>query len=233
MPMPLKRGMEAVETKKQYTIIKLWIYIVCVLSAFTNIAAYMAYTIAVSHHSGNVIYIFTYPTHQISINIILLLIVLVVLFTIGSIVAAFINKNEDFKMEHKYGEVQLVIGIGLLLLYVLPVHMYVFVSYLTLALGVENGLIRSFRGLGFKTTHITGTLSDMGSMIGYWMQKIEGARWKAIFEISLFVGFLFGTFIGVVIFKWIGDTIFILSGISYIALGIVYFMMRHQFKQSK
>ena len=43
-------------TKKQDLLIRIWIYMVCLVCAFTNISGYLAYDLSLSHHTGNAVY---------------------------------------------------------------------------------------------------------------------------------------------------------------------------------
>lgn len=59
------------------------------------------------------------------------------------------------------------------------------------ALGMQNGLTSSFRGMAIRTTHFTGTVTDLGLMIGRARtQGIE--KWKAAVLSLTLVLFLAG-----------------------------------------
>lgn len=59
------------------------------------------------------------------------------------------------------------------------------------ALGLQNGLTSSFRGMAIRTTHFTGTVTDLGLMIGRARtQGIE--KWKAAVLSLTLVLFLAG-----------------------------------------
>lgn len=219
-------------TKSQERLVKIWIYIVGVFCAFINIIGYLAYTISLSHHTGNMVYVLNYSFQSYPFDLIFLLFLLMILFIIGGIVSSFINKNRDFHMEHKYGEIQLFIGVFILILYFLPIPMEVFVLFLSFSLGIENGLIRSFKEFGFKTTHITGTLSDLGSMIGYYLQKNKDVSWKISFELFLLLSFVVGTVLGLWVYNYIEQRAFIVSGCGFIIIGLVFIYLRRLFDKN-
>lgn len=220
---------DVVNTKKQDLLIRVWIYMVCMVCALTNISGYLAYDLSLSHHTGNTVYMLDYSYERLDFRYVLVLVLLIILFTLGAIVASFVNRNRDFHMEHKYGEVQFAIGVVILLLYFCSARVEAFVAFLAFSLGIENGLIRSLRGFGFKTTHITGTLSDMGSMIGYYLQKVTDTGWKVRLELFLFLFFIIGIVLGLFLYTLLQNRIFILCGCSYIVLGLVYMIMRKIF----
>lgn len=63
------------------------------------------------------------------------------------------------------------------------------------ALGLQNGLTSSFRGMSIRTTHFTGTVTDLGLMLG--RSRRHGIdRWKvAILSVTLLL-FLTGAIAG-------------------------------------
>lgn len=66
------------------------------------------------------------------------------------------------------------------------------------ALGMQNGLTSSFRGMAIRTTHFTGTVTDLGLMIGRARrQGIE--KWKAAVLSLTLVLFLAGGTAGLLI----------------------------------
>ncbi|WP_253849263.1 YoaK family protein [Mycobacterium asiaticum] len=59
------------------------------------------------------------------------------------------------------------------------------------ALGMQNALTSNFRGMAVRTTHFTGTITDLGLMIGRSRRHgIE--KWKAMILSATFVLFLAG-----------------------------------------
>ena len=64
------------------------------------------------------------------------------------------------------------------------------------ALGLQNGLTSSFRGMSVRTTHFTGTVTDLGLMLG--RSRHHGIdRWKiAMLSVTLLL-FLTGGVAGI------------------------------------
>ncbi|WP_244892650.1 YoaK family protein [Mycobacterium asiaticum] len=64
------------------------------------------------------------------------------------------------------------------------------------ALGLQNGLTSSFHGMAIRTTHFTGTVTDLGLMLG--RSRSHGIdRWKAAVLVATLVLFLTGGVAGV------------------------------------
>ena len=65
------------------------------------------------------------------------------------------------------------------------------------ALGMQNGMTSNFRGMAVRTTHFTGTVTDLGLIIGRSRQHgIE--KWKTAILVVTFVLFLAGGVVGLV-----------------------------------
>ncbi|GBG40930.1 YoaK family protein [Mycobacterium montefiorense] len=64
------------------------------------------------------------------------------------------------------------------------------------ALGLQNGLTSSFRGMSIRTTHFTGTVTDLGLMLG--RSRHEGIqKWKAAILTTTLLLFLGGGIAGI------------------------------------
>lgn len=205
--------------------IQIWIYSVSFLSAFINMAGFMAFAYALSHYSGNYTLIIE-DIYNHGYNTALVLLLLSLSFTIGGFISAFVNVNKEFKLESKYGEIQFVIGIMMLFLYVVFYNEDLFIYFLACALGTQNGLIRSYRGVGFKTTHVTGTFTDLGTFIGYMVRGEANMGWKIKFEVFLLLSFALGTLLSIVLFGYMKEKIFIPGAIGYLLSGIFFFILR-------
>ena len=65
------------------------------------------------------------------------------------------------------------------------------------ALGLQNGLTSSFRGMSVRTTHFTGTVTDLGLMLG--RSRAHGIdKWKAAILTTTLLLFLAGGVAGIV-----------------------------------
>ncbi|OBK27500.1 hypothetical protein A5635_00710 [Mycobacterium asiaticum] len=64
------------------------------------------------------------------------------------------------------------------------------------ALGLQNGLTSSFRGMSVRTTHFTGTVTDLGLMLGR-SRQLGVDRWKVAILAMTLLAFLGGGVIGI------------------------------------
>lgn len=206
---------------------RIWIYSVSFLSAFVNISGFLEFSYSLSHYSGNLVQVIVGMFNEVGFNTIIVFCGLFTCFMFGATLASFINKDKDFELQSRYGEVQFCIGIIILMIYFIFPDRWVYIFTLSTILGVQNGLIRAYNGLGFRTTHITGTLSDLGSFIGYYLAGDKQSGWKVIFEACLLISFSLGTAAGIAVYLWIQSKIFIAAGMLYVFSGILYFLLRY------
>ncbi|WP_245850508.1 YoaK family protein [Mycobacterium angelicum] len=85
------------------------------------------------------------------------------------------------------------------------------------ALGLQNGLTSSFRGMAIRTTHFTGTVTDLGLMLG--RSRRQGIdKWKlAVLSVTLLL-FLVGGATGLLFGNW-------LSGYAFVAPAAICLIM--------
>lgn len=91
------------------------------------------------------------------------------------------------------------------------------------ALGLQNGLTSSFRGMAIRTTHFTGTVTDLGLMIG--RSRTHGIdRWKAaILSVTLLL-FLAGGVAGILAGSEFGGYALLIPAAICLALGGAYLL---------
>jgi uncharacterized membrane protein YoaK (UPF0700 family) len=86
------------------------------------------------------------------------------------------------------------------------------------ALGMQNGLTSSFRGMAVRTTHFTGTITDLGLMIG--RSREHGLeKWKATVLAVTFVLFLLGGVIGLLVGGPLGGYALIIPAVGCLAVA--------------
>lgn len=88
------------------------------------------------------------------------------------------------------------------------------------ALGLQNGLTSSFRGMAVRTTHFTGTVTDLGLMLG--RSRKEGIdKWKAAILSATLLLFLTGAVAGLMAGARIGGHALIVPALICLALAAV------------
>lgn len=87
------------------------------------------------------------------------------------------------------------------------------------ACGLQNGMTSNFRGMTIRTTHFTGTMTDLGFMLG--RSRRHGLdTWKATVLTTTVVLFLGGGAAGAVIGGQIGDHALIVPAAACLTLAV-------------
>jgi uncharacterized membrane protein YoaK (UPF0700 family) len=68
--------------------------------------------------------------------------------------------------------------------------------FIAVACGLQNATTSSYCGLMIRTTHVTGTVTDIGVMIGQWLRHRHCERRKLLFMIGVVAAFGGGVWIG-------------------------------------
>lgn len=67
-----------------------------------------------------------------------------------------------------------------------------------MACGLQNAMASSYCGFMIRTTHVTGTVTDIGVMLGHWLRHRQIDLWKLRFLVLLFLSFGLGGWLGAV-----------------------------------
>lgn len=152
---------------------------------------------------------------------------IVLVFFIGAVISGIITGERAFYLHKRYGIIILSIGI----LIIIPYFLNVKYSVLLFAfiMGLQNGMVVSFKGVVVRMTHMSGNITDLGVFIGY---KIRGNKNEKIITglipfVALF-SFILGGIIGIVLYNLIDNIIFFIIAGIYISLGIFYFILRYR-----
>lgn len=89
-----------------------------------------------------------------------------------------------------------------------------------IALGLQNGLSSSFRGMSIRTTHFTGTVTDLGLMLGRSPQH-GFDNWKAAILSSTLLLFLGGSVIGLLAGNQLGGWALVIPATTCLVLASV------------
>jgi uncharacterized membrane protein YoaK (UPF0700 family) len=65
-----------------------------------------------------------------------------------------------------------------------------------MACGIQNAMTSSYCGLVIRTTHVTGTVTDIGVMLGHWIRHRQIDGWKLGFLAVVVSAFGTGGWIG-------------------------------------
>lgn len=95
------------------------------------------------------------------------------------------------------------------------------------ALGLQNGLTSSFRGMAIRTTHFTGTVTDLGLMLGRSRQ--DGIdKWKLVILTVTLLLFLSGGIAGILIGAQLGGFALLFPAAICVAIAATNVVQGHE-----
>jgi uncharacterized membrane protein YoaK (UPF0700 family) len=136
-------------------------------------------------------------------------------FLMGAVTSGLLIGPSGLRLGRRYGYA-LVIEAGLLLL--ASRGGMAGLCWATAACGLQNGMAGHYRGLVVRTTHMTGIVTDLGTLLGHRLRHAArhhtrrllahhrhgrlaeahelGSAWKALFLFTLLLGFTVGGIAG-------------------------------------
>jgi uncharacterized membrane protein YoaK (UPF0700 family) len=165
-------------------------------AGFINSVALGVFRSPVSHMTGAVSYlgIDVAGGHP---NAALATVSIILAFMVGAGLAGFIVGAESLGPGRRYGAALACEGVLLAAATVLLVSGHPLgVSLASMACGVQNATTSSYCGLMIRTTHVTGTVTDIGVMLGHWIRHRSIERRKLVFMVGVVTAFGAGVWIG-------------------------------------
>ena len=148
-------------------------------------------------------------------------------FFVGAILSGFITGERAFYLKKRYGFIIITIGVLIILPYFLSIKYSILVF--AFLMGLQNGMVVSFKGVVVRMTHMSGNLTDLGVFLGY---KLRGNKNEKIITglipMAALISFFIGGVIGVAAYQAIKNAIFFIFAGVYILLGIFYFVFRYK-----
>jgi uncharacterized membrane protein YoaK (UPF0700 family) len=165
-------------------------------AGFINSVALGVFGSPVSHMTGAVSY-FGIELARGHPNAALATLTIIVAFMVGAGLAGFIVGAESLGPGRRYGVALICEGSLLAIATMLLVSGHPLgVSLASMACGVQNATTSSYCGLMIRTTHVTGTVTDIGVMLGHWVRHRKIERRKLVFMVGMVAAFGAGVWIG-------------------------------------
>jgi uncharacterized membrane protein YoaK (UPF0700 family) len=129
---------------------------------------------------------------------------LIIGFVIGAMLGGIFLKTENLAFDKAYGRTLLLQAaftlVGLLLMNQSGYKVYVYYDlfFLSVAMGIQNSLTSIYSGGLARTTHLTGSVTDLGVQIGRMVANKPYDNKKLIFYFSSMVIFTFGATMGTI-----------------------------------
>ena len=118
-------------------------------------------------------------------------------FFLGAMLSGLIIQNATLKLGKRYGATLLIESLFLLLaLYLLNQGFKSGDFFASAACGLQNAMVSTYSGAIIRTTHITGTMTDLGAMLGQRLRGHTIDNRKLGLYLLLSAGFMTGGLVG-------------------------------------
>jgi uncharacterized membrane protein YoaK (UPF0700 family) len=201
-------------------------------AGFINSIALGVFRSPVSHMTGAVSYLGIDLAERHSDSAFATLSIILA-FMLGAALAGFVIGAIDLAPGRRYGvalycESALLLGAMVLLLTGHPFG----VSFAAMACGVQNATTSSYCGMMIRTTHVTGTVTDIGVMLGHWLRHQHVERRKLLFMIGVVTAFGAGVWLGALADRRWGSTTLAVAALGCMAAGTCIILFPDWFRHS-
>jgi uncharacterized membrane protein YoaK (UPF0700 family) len=149
-------------------------------------------------------------------------------FLLGAVVAGLLVGAKKLTPNRRFGIALVLEGALLGLATFLLLHEHrLGLPAAALACGLQNAIGSSYCGLQIRTTHITGMVTDLGTMIGHWIRHRWVDRRKFLFFLGVFLAFGMGGYAGAVADGKYGPIALTLPAVAVFIAGVVYYLFVH------
>ncbi len=209
-----------------------WIYLSAVLLPFNggyiNAATLISFLQnSVGYVTGNLTYAGVFLSNG-EFLIFARMILLVIFFLVGTIISGLIIKSPHYNQDYSY-PTNLILQLLLVLIAILFLNLHLsYCEYiLAMTMGLQNAMTTYYGSAIIRTTHMTGTTTDLGLLIAYKIKNKKIATWKLKLYIILILSFLTGSFIGALAFKNFHGNALYCSILIY-SIMIILYKKNHQ-----
>jgi uncharacterized membrane protein YoaK (UPF0700 family) len=128
-------------------------------------------------------------------------------FIVGSALTASMITSSSFHLGRQYNRVfligSIILSIGCVIHLYVP-ESFAYVYCVAMACGMQNAMTTRYSNNILRTTHLTGTATDIGVVIGHILTKRRGDLWKLYVLLPMLFAFFIGGLLGAEAFYSIG-----------------------------
>ena len=144
-------------------------------------------------------------------------------FVAGAILSGFIIQDHVLRLGRRYGVALLMESALLFAAAVLSRDLRLAAELCaSAACGLQNAMASTYSGAVFRTTHVTGTFTDLGIYIGHWLRGVQQDRRRLYLGLLLTTTFAGGAVIGAALFATLRDATLLLPAVLTGSTGMVY-----------
>lgn len=152
----------------------------------------------------------------------------------GAALSGWIIKDSTLKLGRRYSICLLIEGF--LLMTALMAFKQGFLSaalWASAACGIQNAMVSTYSGAIIRTTHITGTVTDLGIALGHWLRALPVDGRRVRLHLVVVSGFLVGATGGAIAWlRWSFDALWLPVAVCFgMALAYAIYRRHHGAQQ--
>lgn len=204
-----------------------WVWLGGAVLAFSagiiNVIAILGFAHKAATHVTGIFSLFSIAVFENDRQGIVQTCLIIVSFFTGALIAGLIVGDGHLKMGRRYGVALALESVFLLL------SAYGFIKghtageyFACMAAGLQNAMVSTYSGAMVRTTHLTGTLSDLGSLVGNKLRRIPVDNKLIQLQLIITLSFSFGGLLGAVSYHYFGAAAMLLPALIIGASSIAY-----------
>jgi uncharacterized membrane protein YoaK (UPF0700 family) len=147
-------------------------------------------------------------------------VIIIISFILGAVMAGVIIGARDLLPGRRFGAALVCEGTLIVIAMTLILHGDRYgPACVAWACGLQNATTSSYCGLSIRTTHVTGTVTDFGVMIGHWIRHRTIDKFKFLLMGSVVAAFGLGVWVGAVANEKHGPIVLGFAAASCFATG--------------
>lgn len=153
-------------------------------------------------------------------------------FILGNILAGLFIGERHFSFRKRYGMIFIILGTLIAVLFHLAHGDKSFAYLLSIAVGIQNGLFITYKGILVRTSHLTGAISDLGVYIGYLLRGKQFDTWKIFYYTLSLFSFFFGGVASKIMYDFYGRESVYAVSLGYMLIGGSYLCLRKKLERN-
>lgn len=187
---------------------------------------------SISHMTGNVS-MFALALLDWNFAQLFYLFLIIICYVIGSFYSGLILANSHFSLSRRYGLPLSLVALFIFFCWaVLPYFPKYALLWASVAMGMQNAMISHYKGTIIRTTHLSGVLTDLGLVLGYFLRGLDVDKKRITLHLLILIGFLFGGVLAAAIYPRLKLNAFLVPACLSFMLSViywgVYFRYRHK-----
>lgn len=213
-------------------IMLIWICLLSFIGGYIDVYGLITVTFPLTHFTGSVAKL-AMAGWEIGVdNDMLQLAVALFFFILGNIFAGLFIGERHFSFRKRYGLIFIIMGISIALLFHFSNGDKSFAYLLSIAVGIQNGLFITYKGILVRTSHLTGTVSDLGVYIGYLLRGKQFDTWKIFYYMVSLCSFFFGGMSSKMMYNIYGKESVYAVSLGYLLIGVSYLLLRKKLERN-